>query len=28
MSNNFMEEDFQPIDVFEVCGQVEEVLKK
>jgi len=27
MSNNFAEQDFQPIDLIEVCGKVEEVLK-
>jgi len=27
MSNNFVEEDFQPIDSFEVCGGVEEVSR-
>jgi len=27
MSNNFAEQDFQPINLIEVCGKVEEVLK-
>ena len=27
MSNDFVEEDFQPIDSFEVCGGVEEVSR-
>jgi hypothetical protein len=27
MSNNFVEEDFQPADSFEVCGRVEEVSR-
>ena len=27
MSNEFSEQDFQPIDPFEICGKVEEVLR-